>query len=172
MDEIAFLSGEELAGVRRLKELNLHARVGLTFEECFNINIHSVYEEIHQIKERKVKVAELHLIFSDLDALEAQPPFQIRRSRRRDSTKGKTVRSGRALDEGRNDKIKYEFENFANIYRSVQQFLNELRGLVGSPFLGEYKPEMGLRVERLERAVRLLGGISEARAEYNAIMEV
>jgi hypothetical protein len=96
-------------GVRRLKELNLHAKVGLTFEECFNVNIHSVYEEIHQIKEKKIKVAELQLIFNDLDTLEAQPPFQIRRSRRRDSAKGKGVRSGRTLDEGRNDIIKYEF---------------------------------------------------------------
>lgn len=97
VEEIAFLSVEELAGVRRLKELGLHAKAGLTFEECFNINIHSVYEEIHQIKERKIKVSELQHLFSDLDALEAQPPFQVRRTRRRDS-RGKTVRSGRALD--------------------------------------------------------------------------
>ena len=41
-----------------------------------------------------------------------------------------------------------------------------------SPFLIDYKFEIGLRVERLERAIRLLQDISDARGEYNAIMEV
>jgi hypothetical protein len=136
----------------------------LTFEECFNINIHSVYEEIHQIKEKKIKVSELQLIFSDLDKLEIQPPFQIRRSRRRESLKGKGIRSGRSLDEGRNDIIKYEFENFGNIYRSLQQFQNELKGLTNSPYLADYKFEISMRVERLDKAVKLLQEISDARS--------
>lgn len=70
----------------------------------------------------------------------------------------------------RNDKIKYEFDNFSNIYRSLQQFQNELKGLLSSPFLADYKFEITLRVERLERAIRLLQEISEARGEYNSIM--
>jgi hypothetical protein len=80
------------------------------------------------------------------------------------------VISGRTLDEVRNDKIKYEFDNFSNIYRSLQQFQNELKGLLSSPFLTDYKFEITLRVERLERAVKLLQEISEARGEYNSIM--
>lgn len=74
------------------------------------------------------------------------------------------------MDEVRNDKIKYEFDNFSNIYRSLQQFQNELKGLLSSPFLTDYKFEITLRVERLERAVKLLQEISEARGEYNSIM--
>jgi hypothetical protein len=80
------------------------------------------------------------------------------------------VISGRTLDEVRNDKIKYEFDNFSNIYRSLQQFQNELKGLLSSPFLTDYKFEITLRVERLERAVKLLQEISEERGEYNSIM--
>lgn len=54
----------------------------------------------------------------------------------------------------------------------MQQFQNELKSMFISPYLVDYKFEIGLQVERLERAIRLLQDISDARTEYNGIMEV
>lgn len=52
------------------------------------------------------------------------------------------------------------------------QFQNELKGLMASPYLTDYKVEISLRVEMLEKAIRLMQDVSDARGEYNSIMEV
>jgi hypothetical protein len=78
IQELCCLSAEDLEEVELLKELRLrHELSEITLGECIEMNLHSIFNEIYQIKMVKLKKLELFNSFENIDELENEKPFVI-----------------------------------------------------------------------------------------------